>query len=124
MEKMTWNEAVRYMKAYNREHKIDDECVMRRQEKPKCEIVAVISEDSFNEKLSLEERSYAFSNYNSYFMPRTGYSIRVTNEYMTNCSVVADSLDGSDLGVRLDYYLKEFGNKVGWTVEYCYIKSD
>lgn len=102
---MTWEEAITYLREYNKKHNI----TTKGMDGPTCVIVAVISEDSFTMKYSLEERSYAFSNNNKAFMDNLGYSI------------FADSLDGYDRGVRLEQYV---GNRNGWKVDYCYIKSE
>ena len=55
---------------------------------------------------SEESRSYAFSSDNKYFVPGMGGN-----------SIYASSLDGTDSGVRLDWYLGE------WKIDYCYIKE-
>lgn len=107
MEKMTWPEAVKYLRDYNRKHNITS-----KGDGPNCEMVAVISEDSFNRSYTLEERSYVFSNHNKAFMPN-----------MCDYSIFANSLDGSDRGVRLEIYITT-GSKYEWKVDYCYIKSE
>jgi len=33
-------------------------------------------------------------------------------------------LDGTDQMVRLDWYMKDFGNKGGWVVDHCYLKEN
>lgn len=72
--------------------------------------VIVISEDSFTEEYSEEARSYVVSNDNKAF--KSG---------MLGYSIFGSSLDGSDIGVRLDAYLEcERGGENGWKVEYCY----
>ena len=47
---------------------------------------------------------------------------RSDNKYfvsnMGGNSIFADSLDGADVGVRLDWYLND------WKIEYCYILED
>ena len=108
MQKMTWFEATEYLRNYNKEHgyttKGTMDCI--------CHMVAVISEDSFTQPYTLEERSYEFTNDNKAFLNNYGYSI------------FANSLDGTDLGVRLEMYVENEGNKDGWKVDYCYIKSE
>lgn len=109
MEKMTWQEAKEYLIKYNKDHgytsKGNMDCT--------CTMVAVISEDSFDKPYSLEARSYEFTNDNKAFLPsNAGYS------------VFASSLDRSDNGVRLEWYLADEGNKNGWKVEYCYILKE
>lgn len=105
MEKMTWSEANDYLTEYNRKlgytHKGNEKV---------CTMVAVISEDSFNQPYTLEERSYKFTSDNKAFLPNIGYSI------------FASSLDGSDVGVRLEQYVGT--GKDDWKVDYCYIMSE
>ena len=57
---------------------------------------------------SLESRSYAFTSDNKYFISGMGGN-----------SIFAESLDGSDKGVRLDWYLHDWAN-----IEYCYIQGE
>lgn len=73
--------------------------------------VIVFTEDSFNEKYPLESRSYRVTSDNKAFLGASlGYSI------------FGNSLDGSDLGVRLEGYIDvERGGKGGWHVDYCYL---
>lgn len=104
MNKITWYDAIDYMKAFNKKHNITS----KSQNGPKCTIIAVISPKSFEIEYSLEERSYAFTNYNGMFIDTT-----------LDSSIYADSLDGTDPGVRLDYYTEWM-----WQVEYCYIQSE
>ena len=40
---------------------------------------------------------------------------------MGGYSIFACCLDGTDQGVRLDWYMEEEGNPDGWKVENCYI---
>ena len=105
MQKLSWEEASEYLKNYNRKHGYKTKGT-----KTHCYMVAVITEDSFNKKYTLKERSYKFSNDNKAFIDgQLGYSI------------FSDSLDGIDRNVRLEYYLEEEGNENGWKVDYCYI---
>ena len=108
MEKLSWREATNYLKAFNRDKGIKSKGCSER-----VYIVAVISEESFNEKYSLEERSYIISNDNKAFIDGLG-----------GYSIFANSLDGSDMGVRLEQYLEAEGVKGGWKIDYCYIKSE
>lgn len=73
--------------------------------------VIVFTEDSFKKPYSLEARSYKVSSDNKAFKPDAlGYSIYGT------------SLDESDIGVRLEQYMKdEYAGDEGWKVDYCYI---
>ena len=109
MDKMTWAEARQYLCEFNKRHNITS----KGSNKPTCTMVAVISADSFEQEYSLEARSYEFTNDNKAFMPT-----------MLSRSIYADSLDGSDRGVRLDRYLEAEGNSNGWKVDYCYIMSE
>lgn len=68
--------------------------------------VIVFKPESFNQKYSLEARSYKFSLANKFFLPDMGGN-----------SIFADCLDGSEQGVRLDWY---FGS---WIIDYCYISK-
>lgn len=44
---------------------------------------------------------------------------------MSGYSIFGDSLDGSDNGVRLDYYMAdERAGEDGWKIERCYIKNE
>lgn len=70
----------------------------------------VFTEDSFNKPYTRLSRSYCLSSDNKAFWPHAaGYSI------------FADCLDGTDQGVRLEWYMAEEGNAGGWKVEDCYI---
>lgn len=108
MERMDWYEAKEYMRQYN-----DRNGVTSKGTDKHCTMVAVISEDSFDKKYTLDERSYRFSNDNKAFISGMG-----------GYSIFAGSLDGSDPCVRLEQYLEDEGNKNGWKVEYVYIQSE
>lgn len=72
--------------------------------------IIVFTEDSFDKPYPRISRSYCLSSDNKAFWPRAaGYSI------------FSDCLDGTDPGVRLEWYMAEEGNKDGWKVEDCYI---
>ena len=100
----TWHEAREIMRKFNEEqsHTTKGGC------KKLLFMVAVITEDSFDAPYSLTERSYEFCNDNKAFLPN-----------MSSNSILADCLDGRDLGVRLDWYIPK-----EWKVEYCYIVED
>ena len=70
----------------------------------------VISQDSFDKPYSFESRTYELTSDNKAFRSKTG-----------GRSIFASSLDGTDRGVRLDWYLAEIGNKDGWKIERCYM---
>jgi hypothetical protein len=99
----TWAEAKKLMWQFNEERGYSTKGT-----KEHLYMVAVITEDSFNEPYSLTERSYEFSNDNKAFLPN-----------QSSNSIFADCLDGRDLGVRLDWYIPTM-----WKVEYCYIAED
>ena len=101
MEKMTWGEACEYMRKWNREHGVT---VKGTSKEDTIWAVAVISEDSFKQPYELKSRSYAFSNDNKAFIPD-----------MLGTSIFSYCLDGTDQGVRLDYYVHD-----SWKVEYVY----
>lgn len=60
----------------------------------------------FNGEYSEIERTYKFSSDNKYFLPD-----------MCGNSIYASCADGSEKGVRLDYYLGS------WEIDYCYIEN-
>lgn len=103
-KKMSWSEAEKYMWDFNKREGI----ITKSSGGGCCEMVAVITEDSFNKPYSLTERSYHFNNHNKAFIPN-----------MLGKSIFASCLDGKDLNVRLDYMLYN-----GWKVEYCYITNE
>lgn len=70
----------------------------------------IFTVDSFDREYPLLSRTYAVSSYNKAFRPHMG-----------GYSIFGDSLDGTDLGVRLEGYMAEEGNPGGWKVEDCYI---
>lgn len=83
-----------------------------KQTSPKDDLTAhiIFTEDSFDKPYSLLGRTYRFSSNNKAFWP-----------HMFSNSIFACCLDGTDQGVRLDWYMAEEGNKDGWKVENCYI---
>lgn len=70
----------------------------------------VFAEDSYNKPYPLLSRSYIFTSDNKAFYPKMG-----------GYSIFAYCLDGSDQGVRLDWYMSEEGIENGWKVQDCYI---
>jgi hypothetical protein len=99
----TWHEARELMWKFNKENGYTT-----KGNNKHLYMVAVITEDSFDRKYSLTERSYEFSNDNKAFLPN-----------QSSNSVFADCLDGKDFGVRLDWYIP-----TEWKVEYCYVVED
>lgn len=74
----------------------------------------VFSQDSFTVPYTEEQRTYVISSDNKAFRPNMG-----------GYSVYGSSLDGSDVCVRLEGYMKdEKGGKDGWIIERCYMKKD
>ena len=61
---------------------------------------------SFDREYSLLSRTYVVSSNNKVFRPNMG-----------GYSIFGDSLDGTDIGVRLEGYMAEEGNPGGWKVE-------
>ena len=70
----------------------------------------VFTEDSFTQEYPLLSRTYRVSSNNNGFWPG-----------LISRSIFACCLDGTDQGVRLDWYMAEEGNPGGWKVEDCYI---
>ena len=93
-------------------HELKETFCDLKQRSPKEDLTAhvVFTEDSFAEPYSLLGRTYSFNSNNNGFWP--GKFSR---------SIFAYCLDGTDRGVRLDWYLLEEGNKDGWKVQDCYI---
>lgn len=83
-----------------------------KQDSPKDDLTAhiIFTEDSFTKEYPLLSRTYRFSSDNKAFWP-----------HMFSKSIFACCLDGTDQGVRLDWYMAEEGNPGGWKVEDCYI---
>lgn len=79
---------------------------------PKEDLTAhiVFTENSFDKPYTLLGRTYAVSSDNKGFRPN-----------MFSRSVFAWCLDGTDQGVRLDWYMADEGNAGGWKVQECYI---
>ena len=79
---------------------------------PKEDLTAHITftEDSFAKIYPLLSRTYRVSSDNKAFWPNMG-----------GYSIFGYCLDGTDQGVRLDWYMAEEGNPGGWKVEDCYI---
>lgn len=74
--------------------------------------VIVFTEDSWDEVYPLESRSYLVSSNNGWNPNQDAYSI------------LGDSLDHTDLNVRLDRYMAdEKGGPDGWKVDYCYFED-
>ena len=68
------------------------------------------TEDSFSKVYPLLSRTYRVSSDNKAYWPNMG-----------GYSNFGYCLDGTDQGIRLDWYMAEEGNPEGWQVEDCYI---
>lgn len=69
-------------------------------------IIVFKSENWPSKNYSLKSRSYAFRSDEKYFV-----------HSCLGSSIFANSLDGIDQGVRLDWYLSE------WKIDYCYFEK-
>lgn len=104
LNKMSWAEACEYLREFNRKHEI----TTKGGNKAECTMVAVMTEDSWDTEYSEKSRSYAFTNDNKAFLPN-----------MSSNSIFSWCLDGTDKGVRLDWYIGR-----DWHVAYCYIEDE
>jgi hypothetical protein len=101
--KLTWSEFEKAMWNFNKEHGYTTKGTEKRLEG-----VVVFTEDSFSISYSERERSYQTDSDQKAFLPnQLGYSI------------FGDCLDGTDLGVRLDWYMR--AEEMPWKVDYCYL---
>ena len=70
---------------------------------------------------------FNYTNQREYSEESRSYEFRSDNKTFRNCcsnSLYASCLDGTDQGVRLDYYMEYYGNKPGWKVDYCYLVEE
>ena len=100
MKKYTWSEMTAFMRQFNEENGVTCKGVG-----PTIKAIVVFTEDSFKDYYTETQRSYEFSNQNKAFIAG-----------QCSNSIFADCIDGSDNGVRLDYYIGD------WKVDYCYLK--
>lgn len=70
--------------------------------------VIVFKSESFSNNYSLKERSYKINRNSKWFNPE-----------MIGCSLFGNCLDDKDLGVRLDWYMRDTEHP--WIIDYCYI---
>lgn len=103
MKKITWSELCKAMRKFNEEHGYTT-----KGNKENLKGVVVFTENSFTKPYTEIQRSYQFSSDNKAFLPN-----QLSN------SIFADCLDGTDEGVRIDWYMGD-----GWKVEYCYLLED
>ena len=73
--------------------------------------VIVFTQNSFAQEYTEQERSYRVSSMAKYF-----------KKGVSGSALSGDCLDGKDLGVRLDYYMK--AGTPRWKVEKAYIEED
>ena len=106
MKKITWGEFYEAMRKFN-----DDHGYTTKGTKERLNGVVVFTEDSFSKHFTETERSYQTNNDQKAFLPN-----------QCGNSIFADCLDGTDLGVRLDWYMHD--DKMPWKVEYCYLLED
>ena len=99
MEKLTWSEMCKKMRDFNTSHGYT-----RKGNPESIEAVVVFTGKGMKPGFTEIERSYQFSSDNKYFL-----SDQIGN------SIFADCLDGTEFGIRIDWYLGE------WEVDYCYI---
>ena len=99
MEKITYAEMVEKMTEYFKKGELNRSAVI------------VFTVDSFDKEYSEEARSY-----------RVWADSKAFNPSALGYSLFGDCLDGKDLGVRLDWYMKR-GSKDGWVVDYCYMEE-
>lgn len=73
---------------------------------------------------------FAESNWPDRHYPLRSRTYEVSSDnkaFRSNCcstSLFGSCLDGTDQMVRLDWYMKDFGNKGGWVVDHCYLKEN
>lgn len=103
MKKLTWSEVYEAMWKFNEEHGYT--C---KGNKERLEAVVVFTKDSFTKPFTETERSYQFTSDNKAFLAN-----QCSNSIFANC------LDGTDLGVRIDWYMHD--REMPWKVEYCYL---
>ena len=101
MKKMTWYQMTNLFRDYNK----------HAQSKTPIVGFIVFTPESFQKPYTLEERTYRVSSDCNWFNKRI------------STSLYGDCLDGTDHGVRLDAYMKDFGNRDGWIVAECYVED-
>lgn len=106
MKKITWSELCKAMWNFNKEHGY--KC---KGNEKRLEGVVVFTEDSFTKPYTEIQRSYEFTSDNKAFLPNQN-----SNSIFANC------LDGTDDGVRIDWYMHD--KEMPWKVEYCYLMEN
>ena len=102
IEKLTYNQLTDAISKHNDDNKVTTQFG---DDKPLSCVIVFKNESWPGNEYSLESRSYRFRSDNKHFV-----------KGMLGRSIFADSIDGSDRGVRLDCYLGD------WIVDYCYIE--
>lgn len=101
MKKITFSELCEEMQKYNEQNG-----TLRQFEGEQKIGYIVYKKESFTKAYPLKSRTYSVASGNKYFLPN-----------MCGKSLFGNCLDGSELGVRLDWY---FGR---WKIDYCYFKE-
>ena len=104
MEKITFAELSHIFTQHNKDANITSSFT----DKDPLTGVIVFSQNNFKIPYSTRSRSYQVQSDNKYFIPG-----------LIGASIFGDCLDGTDQGVRLDWYMK--ASQDPWEVEYCYI---
>lgn len=99
MEKITFMDAVRKISKHNQQFNITKQF----EDDDPLKLVIVFSKENWETNYSLKSRSYLVRSDNKFFLPS-----------MMGNSLFGTSLDGKDVGVRLDWYMFD------WSVDYCY----
>jgi len=106
-EKITFGELCRRFEEHNRTHNVISQFADRGG---RMTGVVVFRRESWSgQHYTLKERSYEVASDNKAFIPG-----------LAGGSIFGNCLDGRDLGVRLDQYMK-YATPL-WQVDYCYIK--
>ena len=106
MKKLTFEQVYERFVKHNEEKKVTSQYSASKSNR----LVGVVvfkSENWPGKDYSLESRSYQFVSDNKYFIPGLGGN-----------SIFADCMDGSEEGIRLDFYLSS------WEIDYCYIEGE
>lgn len=103
MKKLTWSEVEELMWKHNRDNNITVKGIDKH---PITCVVVFKQGDWFRKEFTEVERSYRVSSDNKAFIPG-----------QIGSSIFADCLDGTENGVRLDYYINR------WKVDYCYMED-
>lgn len=103
LERITWKELCKAMWKFNEEHGYTTKGNAKRLKG-----AVVFTEDSFTRPYTEIQRTYEFTSDNKAFLA-----------HQSSNSIFADCQDGSDDGVRIDWYMHDKDKP--WHVEYCYL---